>query len=181
MKGIVFTTFNDMVEQEIGIDVWEKILDSVNPESNGVYTSVEDFPDDELFAMVGELSEQTGTPVLELVRAFGQYLFHALAMKHPVFVDEKPDFIEFLKSIEDVIHKEVEKLYPNPNLPSLKWEQSEPNSITLFYKSPRKLCHLAEGLIKGAAKQYGVEYTFEHPVCMHDGHDHCRFEITVNG
>ncbi len=180
MKGIVFTTFNDMVEQEIGIDVWEQILDAVNPDSGGVYTSVEDFPDEELIAMVGELSEKTGTPVLDLVKAFGQYLFHALAMRHPMFIDDKPDFIEFLKSIEDVIHKEVEKLYPNPNLPSLKWEQSSPNSLTLFYKSPRKLCHLADGLIKGAAKQYGVDYSFKHDQCMHDGYDQCRFEIEVN-
>lgn len=179
MKGIVFTTFNDMVEQEIGIDVWENILDSVNPESQGIYTSVEDFPDEELIAMVSELSEITGTPIMDLVKAFGQYLFHALAMKHPVFVDENPDFLEFLKSIEDVIHKEVKKLYPNPNLPTLKWEQADANSLTLFYQSPRKLCHLADGLIQGAAKQYGVDYSFDHAVCMHDGHDHCRFEIRL--
>ncbi len=179
MKGIVFTTFNDMIEQEIGIEVWEQILDSVNPDSQGVYTSVEDFPDAELIAMVGELSKITGTPVMDLVTAFGQYLFHALAMKHPVFVEEKPDFLEFLKSIEDVIHKEVKKLYPNPNLPSLKWEQSDPNSLTMYYRSPRKLCHLADGLIRGAAKRYEVDYSFDHAICMHDGHDHCRFEIKL--
>ena len=179
MKGIVFTTFNDMVEQEIGIDAWEKILDAVKPESQGIYTSVEDFPDSELFAMVGELSEITGTPVMELVKAFGQYLFHALAMKHPVFVEEKPNFLDFLKSIEDVIHKEVKKLYPNPNLPSLRWEQADDTSLTLFYQSPRKLCHLADGLIKGAAKQYDVDFTMDHAVCMHDGHDHCRFDIKI--
>ena len=82
MKGIVFTTFNEMVEEKIGIDVWEKILETVNPESEGIYTAVEDFPDEELLAMVGELSEITGTPVIELVRAFGLYLFHTLAVKH---------------------------------------------------------------------------------------------------
>ena len=179
MKGIVFTTFNEMVEEKIGIEVWEKILETVNPESEGIYTAVEDFPDEELLAMVGELSEITGTPVIDLVRAFGLYLFHTLALKHSVFVEDKPDFTEFLKSIEDVIHKEVVKLYPNPNLPSLEWEQIEANAITLFYKSPRKLCNLAEGLIKGAAEQYGVEYAMKHDICMHDGNDHCRFDITV--
>ena len=59
MKGIVLTTFNEMVENEIGIDMWEAILESVNPESQGIYTSVEDFPDEELLAMVSELSERT--------------------------------------------------------------------------------------------------------------------------
>jgi len=54
------------------------LLDSVKPESGGVYTSIEDFPDQELMDMVTELSHKTGTPVTELIEAFGQYLFHAL-------------------------------------------------------------------------------------------------------
>lgn len=179
MKGIVFTTFNDMVEQEIGIEVWEKILDTVKPESAGIYTSVEDFPDEELIRMVSELSMITDTPVVELIKAFGQYLFHTLALKHPVFIEDEPDFIEFLKSIEDVIHKEVKKLYPNPNLPTLKWEQPDPASLIMFYTSPRKLCHLADGLIRGAAEKYKVDYTFSHDVCMHDGHENCEFKIRL--
>lgn len=180
MKGVIFTTFNDMVEQQVGMDVWEQILDTVNPESQGIYTSVEDFPDEELIAMVNELSQQTGTPVLELIFAFGQYLFHALAMRHTVFLETQPDFLSFLKSIDDVIHREVEKLYPNPNLPTLLWQQPDDNSLILNYQSSRKLCHLAVGLIRGAAQHYGVEYTLEHAPCMHDGADSCQFIIKLS-
>lgn len=179
MKGIVFTTFNDMVEKEIGIDTWDALLEAVNPESKGIYTSVEDFPDEELFAMVAELSERTGTPVTELLKAFGQYLFHVLAIKHGVFVEEEPTFLGFLKSIDGVIHKEVEKLYPNPNLPKLDWEQESQDTLILHYRSPRKLCHLADGLIKGAAERYQVQLTMTHDPCMHDGSDHCRFHIKL--
>lgn len=179
MKGIVFTTFNDMVEQQIGVDIWDRILDAVKPESEGIYTSVEDFPDEELLDMVSELSRQTGTPVLDLIFAFGQFLFHALAMRHSVFVDTQPDFLSFLKSIEDVIHKEVEKLYPNPNLPSLHWHQPDDRSLVMKYVSPRKMCHLAVGLICGAAQHYEVDYTLEHDPCMHDGADSCQFLIRL--
>lgn len=162
MKGIVFTTFNEMVENEIGIDMWEAILESVNPESQGIYTSVEDFPDEELLAMVSELSERTDTPITDLLKAFGLHLFHALNLKHGIFVNEQPEFLEFLKSIEDVIHKEVKKLYHNPNLPTLDWEQEDDRSLDLYYRSPRKLCGLAEGLIRGAAQRYEVEYNLTH-------------------
>lgn len=177
MKGVVFTVFNDMVEQEVGIEIWDRILDSVNPDSRGIYTAVEDFPDEELVALITELSGSTGKPVLELLYDFGQYLFHALAMKHSVFIERETDFLEFLKSIEDVIHKEVEKLYPNPILPSLKWEQADSNSLTLYYQSDRKMCHLAEGLIKGAAERFKVDYSLNHDVCMHSGGEHCKLDI----
>jgi len=179
MKGVVFTAFNDMIEQEIGIAVWDQLLEAVKPESQGIYTSVEDFPDEELGAMIAELSVVTGTPIIDLVKHFGQYLFHTLAFKHSLFIEAEPDFLSFLKSVENVIHKEVVKLYPNPNLPSLKWEQPDARSLVLFYSSPRKLCHLADGLIKGAAEQYQVAYEEEHGPCMHDGSDHCRITIRL--
>lgn len=179
MKGIVFTTFNEMVEQEIGIDMWESLLESVKPESGGIYTSIEDFPDQELLDMVTELSHKTGTPVTELIEAFGQYLFHALAFKHSIFTDQKPNLVEFLKSIESVIHKEVHKLYQNPNLPSIDWEQPEENTLILHYHSPRKLCRLADGLIRGAADHYKTKIKMSQTACMHDGADRCTFVIEI--
>jgi len=177
MKGIVFTTFNDMVENRIGISCWESLLEKVKPASGGIYTSVEDFPDEELVAMLGHLSTITGKPVDELLIGFGQYLFAALATKHPVFVTDQTDLFEFLKSIDNVIHKEVEKLYQNPNLPEISCEQPSPDLLLLYYRSPRRLCHLADGLIRGAAKQFNTEVLISHDLCMHDGSDHCVFRV----
>jgi hypothetical protein len=179
MKGIVFTAFNDMVEQKIGIEMWEDLLASARPDSGGVYTSVADFPDQELLDMVAELSTKTGTPVVDLINGFGQYLFHVLVFKHSVFTDEKPNLMEFLKSIENVIHKEVRKLYHNPNLPSIDWEQPEENSLILHYHSPRKLCHLAQGLIKGAAEHYETNIKISETACMHNGAEKCTFSIST--
>jgi hypothetical protein len=34
-----------MVEQELGIDMWKSLLDSIKPETGGVYTFIEDFLD----------------------------------------------------------------------------------------------------------------------------------------
>jgi len=177
MKGIVFTTFNDMVENRIGISCWESLLEKVNPASGGIYTAVEDFPDEELVAMLGHLSTMTGKPVDELLTSFGQYLFHALAIKHPVFVTDETDLFEFLKGIDGVIHKEVKKLYQNPNLPEIACEQPSADLLLLNYRSPRRLCHLADGLIRGAAKQFNTEVLISHDLCMHDGNDYCTFRI----
>jgi predicted hydrocarbon binding protein len=177
MKGIIFTTFNEMVENRIGISCWETLLERTKPASGGIYTSVEDFPDEELVAMLVQLSSITGNPVDQLLTSFGQYLFHVLVIKHPVFVSTTNDLFEFLKSIDGVIHKEVEKLYQNPNLPVIACEQPSPDVLLLHYRSPRKLCHLADGLIRGAAKQFNTEVLIGHDPCMHDGSDHCQFRI----
>ncbi len=179
MKGAVFIAFNEMVEEQIGIDTWERLLNEVNPESEGIYTSVEDYPDSELFALVGKLSEIVNIPIPTLVESFGFFLFTILNSKCPHFSEQETDFFGFIKSIDDVIHREVRKLYENPNLPHLECKDINPNELEVLYQSPRKLCFLAEGLIRGAARHYNVEYTLRHDKCMHDGHDHCLFYLTT--
>ena len=98
--------------------------------------------------------------------------------KYPMFSAQQDDFFDFIESIDGVIHKEVRKLYDSPSLPSLSCEREGNNILHVIYQSPRKLCFLAEGLIRGAAKHYGVEYQLTHDVCMHKGSDHCLLTIT---
>lgn len=178
MKGIVFTSFNEMIEEEMGITVWERILKEVNPDSLGIYTAVEDYDDQEIFDLVNALSEITKISVSDLVKYYGHYLFRVLIKKYPVFTENIDDYFEFLESIDGAIHKEVEKLYVNPNLPKLTCEKVDEKTLKMRYQSPRKLCHLAEGLIKGAAAHYSEEYLLNHNKCMHDGDDHCEFLIS---
>lgn len=177
MKGIVFTTFNEMIEDEMGITVWERILKEVNPDSLGIYTAIEDYDDQELFDLVTKLSEITNISVNDLVQYYGNYLFSVLIKKYPMFVENTDDYFQFLESIDGVIHKEVEKLYINPNLPKLTCKKIDESTLHMKYESPRKLCHLAEGLIKGAAAHYSENYFLTHSNCMHDGHDYCEFII----
>lgn len=179
MKGVVFTILNQMVEEKLGLECWEAVLAAVKPESQGVYTSVEDYSDEELFALVTQVSEISDIPVPTLVESFGEYLFGELNRKYPLFTEQQPDFFSFLHSIDDVIHQEVRKLYESPNLPSLTCEQVDEHTLRMRYESPRKLCLLAEGLIRGAAKHYGVDYELDHQKCMHRGDDHCMFHITT--
>lgn len=181
MKGAVFITFETMVCEQFGLSVWEQLLALCHPESEGIYISVESYKDEELFDFVAKLSELTETDVPILVEHFGHYLFHALNEKYPVFTEQKSDFFNFLNSIDTVIHKEVRKLYNDPNLPSLKCDMVSKDLMVMTYHSPRKLCILAEGLIRGAAEFYKVEYQLSHDICMHKEDEHCQFRIQLNG
>lgn len=179
MKGVVFIAFNQMVEDQVGIDTWERLLNEVMPESDGIYTSVENYPDSELFNMVGALSKIVDVPVPTLVEQFGAYMFDVLNAKYPIFSEQQADFFSFIKSIDSVIHREVKKLYDQPSLPNLDCEDINEKTLAVTYRSPRKLCFLAEGLIRGAAKHYQVKYTLSHDQCMHDGHEHCLLMLTT--
>jgi hypothetical protein len=49
----------------------------------------------------------------------------------------------------------------------------------MIYKSPRKLCQLAEGLISGSAKHFNQNYKMTHDPCMHNGSDHCALKVEL--
>jgi predicted hydrocarbon binding protein len=177
MKGVIFNVLEEMVIETVGMASWNAILEASG--SDGIYTSGESYSDEELFALVGEICKALDLPAEAVVGSFGEYLFDQLDARHPIFVKQANDLKEFLLSIDTVIHGEVLKLYTNPNLPRFEYIDKGPNELTMVYMSPRKLCILAEGLIRGAAARYGNEVTINHPICMHNGAENCHFEVSI--
>ena len=153
MKGIVFTEFLELVENEFGLEVVQQIIDECELETAGVYTSVGTYSHKDMFKMVAKLSEIKGLPVPALLTVFGEYFFTTLKDKYPVFV-EKPNLFSFLNSIDQYIHPEVLKLYPDAELPRFQAEIKNDNEMVLNYMSSRKMSDLAIGLIKGAANHF---------------------------
>jgi hypothetical protein len=153
MKGIVFTEFLVLVENEFGLEVVQQIIDECELDTEGIYTSVGTYSHKDMFKMVGKLSEIKGIPVPELLVVFGEYFFTTLKDKYPVFV-EKPNLFNFLNSIDEYIHPEVLKLYPDAELPRFDTEIKSDIEMILNYISSRKMSDLAIGLIKGAAKYF---------------------------
>lgn len=179
MKGIIFTTLGDMVEERFGLETWNQLLNTVNPPNGGAYTAGGTYPDAEIFSLITVLSNLVDVEPLQLVEAFGIYMFPVLAKKHSNFLQKGLSLKDFLKSIDRVIHVEVRKLHADASLPSITYEDPAPNQLVMLYRSPRKLCALAIGLIKGAAIHFKNKVTIQQPCCMHQGADHCRLEVHI--
>ena len=177
MKGAVFTILEDMVLDRFGLDTWDAMLEHAKPASEGVYTAGDTYSDGELFSLVGALSQLTGAPVPDLVRAFGEYTLHQFASLYPAMFEDV-DARGLLRQVDDVIHVEVRKLYPDAALPTFDYVDTGADRLVMLYRSPRRLCTFAEGLIEGTARHYGVDIATAHPRCMHHGDDHCRLELT---
>jgi len=154
MKGMVFTEFLDMVEETFSMDMVDDIIDAANPKSGGAYTSVGVYDHQELVDMVMELSKRTNTPPEELVKAFGQHLFKVFYKNYPMFFEGISDSFTFLSGVEDFIHPEVLKLYPDAQLPRFDCVR-EGNTLNMIYHSSRHFSDLAEGLIIGCSLHYG--------------------------
>ncbi len=176
MKGVVFNILEEMVVEGYGMAVWNDILDEAQ-NSTGIFIAFESYPDEKLFELVGIICKKLDQPAEVIVEAFGQYLFGGLSKRHSHFDEAHDSLDSFLKSIHDVIHVEVAKLYNDPNLPAIECMDNPDGTMTLRYRSPRKLCLLAEGLIRGAATKFEQGIKLKHDVCMHKDSDFCDLVI----
>lgn len=157
MKGMVFTEFLEFVERRFGEDMVDDVIDSAAVPNGGAYTAVGTYSHGEMVALVVALAEQTGAPAEDLVREFGEALSDTFARDFPDFFRRAGNLFDFLASIEDHIHVEVRKLYPDAELPTFTVESRTPARMVIVYRSPRKMGHLSEGLIIGSARQYDVD------------------------
>ena len=179
MKGIVFTVLNELVESRFGLSAWDSLLARTG--HKGIYTSAASYPDAEAMSLVAGLSLQTGIAAQTLVRVFGKFLFGGFVRHYPCFFTNQQTAKGLLKSVDSMIHVEVKKLYPDAVLPRFEYEDPAENQLVMIYRSPRKLCALAEGLFEGAAAHFGTTIQQTQTRCVHRGDDHCRFELTFGG
>ena len=156
MKGLVFTEFMEMVESTWSFDMADAIIARANVA--GAYTSVGNYPHEEMVALVSALSVESGKPVADLIRIFGKHLFGRFLLAYPRFFEGIEGSFHFLSGIEKIIHAEVRKLYPDADLPTFEVE-SAPGSLTLTYFSEHPFADLAHGLIEGCLTHFGEDIT----------------------
>lgn len=163
MKGMIFTEFMEMVESRWSLDMVDRIIARSGVASGGAYTAVGTYPHEELVALVQALSQETQTAMPELIQGYGRHLFAYFARHFPRFFPESGNCMQFLAGIEDIIHAEVRKLYPEAELPTFEVEQSA-GRMTLTYYSVHPFADLAQGLIEGCIAHFGEDISITREV-----------------
>lgn len=176
MKGIVFTEFLEMVESVFGDEMADDILDAAELDSDGAYTSVGTYDYQEMVKLVVELSGRTEIPVPDLLKTYGKHLFGRFVAMFPGFFEVIDNTIDFAETIENHIHIEVRKLYPDAELPTFDTERDE-NSMSMVYQSARPFADFAEGLLSGCIEHFNHDVTLERED-LSDDNTHAKFVLT---
>ena len=147
MKGIVFTEFLDLVEEKFGIEMVDKIISQSTLESEGIYTSIGTYSFSEMLQLLKHLSENTNISIDNLLLVYAEHFFSVIENSYPGLLATYKDPIEMISSIEDHIHIEVRKIYPDAEHPAFIVEEKTEDSLVLIYKSSRAMHHFGLGLM----------------------------------
>jgi hypothetical protein len=181
MKGIIFTEFLAMVEEAHGLALKDQIIRAARLPNDGAYTAVGNYDFHELTSLVGRLSEVTGTPVPQLLVAFGNRIFQYFAENYGHFFASAKSSFEFLGHIEDYIHVEVRKLYPDAELPTFRYPSQDSRRLVMEYHSVRPLGLFAEGLIQATIRHYGEDVDLQVEDLSGGAGTAMRFSLTRRG
>lgn len=153
MKGIVFTGFLELVEEKFGFEMVDTIITKSELPSNGAYTAVGTYSFGEMLSLLTNLSNETDISIDDLLLVYGEHFFSVVEDSYPEFLSQYKNPIDMLSSIEDHIHVEVRKIYPDAELPTFAIVEKTEDSLVMIYKSSRAMHAFGRGL---------MNKTFEH-------------------
>ncbi len=179
MKGIVFTEFLELVEDKFGLEMVDKIISESNLESQGMYTSVGTYKFSEMLQLLHHLSDNTGISIDDLLLVYAEHFFIVLEDSYPGLLATYNDPIEMLASIENHIHIEVRKIYPDAELPTFQVIEKTNNSLVMIYKSSRAMHHFGLGLMNKTFEHFNSTATIVLEKIKEDGTE-VKFIINKN-
>lgn len=155
MKGVIFTEFYEFVEDAFSPLFLQEVINATDLVSHGIYAATGTYPFCEMGALVAEVSEKSGEDLPKLLRGFGHHLFKYFVQSSPHYFENVENGFEFLNRVENHIHRDVRKLYPDAELPRFDCLEHSERRYVMIYKSSRGLGDLCHGLIEACLDYFG--------------------------
>ncbi len=163
MYGLVNKAVEDLVCTRFGEQAWEAIRARAGIGVDS-FISMDPYPDEVTYKLVGAASEVLGLPPEAVLEAFGEFWIRYTAKEGygEMFSMFGGSFKEFLHSL-DALHTHIGLSFSQLRPPTFDCEDLGEGTYMLSYFSGREgLAPMMLGLIKGLAAVFGKEVEVRH-------------------
>lgn len=179
MLGMIFNWLEEFAREKAGPDAWKTLHQAAGLPTRG-YFATTSYPDQDLLALVDAASTALGVPSPDLVEEFGVYLVPKLRKIYGHLIRPEWGVFDVVENVNDGIHGVVCSVAPDARPPQVRYERKG-DQLSFTYNSPRNLCWLVRGLLRGFADSFGESIRIDHPSCVHLGSSECRFQLVRQG
>ena len=179
MYGIVNKAVKGLILENYGESTWEKVKDHSGVDID-VFLSNEPYDDAITYKLAISASEVLGTPLSDVLNAFGEYWILRTGMEnYGSLMEAGGDSLrEFLVNLPN-FHSRVMLMFPNLEPPEFRVSDIESDSVHVHYYSHRPaLAEFVRGLLHGLAKMFKTEVEIKLLESREDGHDHEVFKVS---
>ena len=176
MHGIVFGELKQYVTARLGPDAWDQLLADamIGPK---LYLAVQDYPDEEIGAILQAASKRTALDPSAILQDFGEFIGPHLMRMYHASIQPSWKTLDVIEHTEERIHKMVRWQHRGARPPYLATTRRSEDEIVIHYSSARRLCSFAKGIAFGIAQHYREKLAISELTCMLRGAATC--EITV--
>ncbi len=178
MHGIILLELKKYVDTKFGGDTWNSLL-----QGSGIgfkaYLAIQEYPDQEVVLLVSTASKMTGQSVPDILEDYGEFIVPDLAKMYEALIDPQWNVLDFIENTEEFIHETVRLRNPGAYPPEIKCSRPSPDEVIIIYNSPRKMCAVAKGIVKGVAHHYKERIRIAETNCMLKGDPSCKISVTL--
>ncbi|MCI0652844.1 MAG: heme NO-binding domain-containing protein [Planctomycetes bacterium] len=179
MHGIIHLALRKYLQARHGPEGWQRLLEQAGASTSLGYVRVGYYPDEEFIAIVAAASSKTGAAIDAIYEDFGASVAPDLLMLYPRLVNPEWRTLDVLFNTESTIHRVVRARNKGAQPPAINCTRPSPDRVVITYTSPRKLCALARGLVRGVARHYGERVEIFESECMLRGGNACKIAVQV--
>jgi len=184
MHGLIFVTWEHYLAERFGRALLGAYRTTIGETVATAPLASRVYDDATLLAGVGAACTLTGLSADTLLQEYGRYFIGNGLTSHLCAylltrVHSGRDLLLAMRQAHQQLGRTPDGLTP----PLFGYEAlpGDPSGLVLLYDSPRQLCAVLAGAIKGEAERYGEQVFIEEQTCMKQGAPLCRFAVQFSG
>ena len=176
MHGLIFVELKKFVVARLGEAAWRELLSRAGLQGRE-YLPVQEHPDAEAIALMAETGARTGLDGDALLQLLGEFMAPDLLRMYGSLLQREWKTLDVVEHTESTIHRVMRVRNPEAGALAMRAERRGPDEVTLTYASPRRMCGLAKGIVRGLAAHFQERVRIAEAACMHQGAPECRIRI----
>jgi predicted hydrocarbon binding protein len=178
MHGIFLTEFKKYIKATRGDEAWDAVRARAGLQSRA-YVPIQHYPDKEAAALVAAASAIDGAAATQILESYGRFIVTDLLSLYRGLLQPEWRSLELIEHAQEMIDrvKRLNGLAVGP--PELSVERASEERVVVRYESPRKLCVVGKGMLRGIGDHFGDELEVTEDACMLSGHAFCRVGVSL--
>ncbi|MCB2410285.1 heme NO-binding domain-containing protein [Hymenobacter lucidus] len=153
MHGSIINLLKRFVQTQYDHSTWLKLVEGAGLPSAD-FGMMQVYPDEQMYALVGQAAEMTGIPAEQLQEKFGEFLVPDLMLVYKRYVQPDWGTLEMIENTEEAMHGAVRRDAPGTRPPVLHVTRVAAKELEVRYESERRMGALAVGIIRGLATYF---------------------------
>ena len=166
------------LDLEFGLGTWADVRARAGRATPYVITV--NYPDEEAMGLVVHAARATDTELQDFLIAFGAFLASGLLKVYAPFIDARWGLLDLLEHTEGSIHEAVRLNDAAADPPRIHVTRPARDQVEINYRSPRRLCGLAKGIVFGLSKHFNAPVGVEDRTCMLAGDAACTIAVSLH-